>query len=105
MMQRTVLMIVGPPGLPTVNHRLPSLRRTNVGVIAERGRFFGATAFRSPGIRPYMFGVPGLAAKSSISSLRRIPVPFATAAEPYELLSVYVFETAFPAASTTVKCV
>ena len=82
MMHNTVLMMVGPPGLPAVNHRLPSLRRTIVGVMAESGRFFGATAFRSPWISPYKFGVPGFAAKSSISSLSRIPVPFATAAEP-----------------------
>ena len=34
-MQSTVLMIVGPPGLPTVNHKLPSLRSTIVGVIAD----------------------------------------------------------------------
>src|SRR5882672_4298507 len=103
MTQSAVLMIVGPPGLPTVNHRLPSLRSTKVGVIADRGRLRGATALRSPWIKPYMLGVPGLAAKSSISSFRIIPVPFATAAEPYELFNVYVFATAFPAASTTVK--
>src|ERR1043165_3031972 len=86
--QSTVLIIVGPPGLPTVNHKLPSLRSTIVGVIAESGRFFGATAFRSPWISPYIFAVPGFAAKSSISSFRIIPVPLATAAEPYELFSV-----------------
>src|ERR1044071_1820636 len=86
--QKTVLMIVGPPGLPTVNQKLPSLRNTIVGVIADNGRFFGATALRSPWIKPYIFGVPGLAAKSSISSLSKRPVPFAIAPEPYELLSV-----------------
>src|SRR5947209_16812592 len=64
-------MIVGPPGLPTANQSEPSLRRTNVGVIAESGRLRGATALRSPCMSPNMFGVPGFAAKSSISSFIR----------------------------------
>ncbi|MND00407.1 hypothetical protein D3C83_190100 [compost metagenome] len=44
---RTVLMIVGPPGLPTANHGLPFLR-TIVGVIDESGRFRGSIEFASP---------------------------------------------------------
>src|SRR5512133_1894359 len=48
-----VLMIVGPPGLPTANQSDPSFRNTKVGVIAESGRFRGPTALFSPWIKPY----------------------------------------------------
>ena len=64
----------GPPGAPAVMNSLPSLR-TIVGVIDESGRLPGAIALASPCTRPNMFGVPGLAEKSSISLFSRKPSP------------------------------
>ena len=48
-----------------------------------------------------MFGVPGLALKSSISLFNRKPAPVTTWPLPYEPLSVVVVATALPSASTT----
>jgi hypothetical protein len=47
-----------------------------------------------------MFGTPGLAVKSSISSLSSTPVPPAVTLAPNQSLSVYVTETALPLPST-----
>jgi hypothetical protein len=71
----TVEMIVGPPGEPVTRRTPPSGPRRMAGVMAESIRFPGSTAFASPCTRPYWLGVPGLAAKSSISLFRRNPAP------------------------------
>ncbi len=71
-----------------------------VGVIAESIRFSGAIALASPCTRPNWFGVPGLAAKSSISLLSRKPAPVTVTRLPYSELMVVVTATALPCAST-----
>ena len=48
-----------------------------------------------------MFGEPGCAAKSSISSFMKMPTPVRYTPDPQLLLSVVVVATAFPRASTT----
>jgi hypothetical protein len=53
-----------------------------VGDMDDSGRLFGPTALASPPIRPYAFGTPGLAEKSSSSLLSRMPVPSATSPVP-----------------------
>ncbi len=53
-----------------------------VGVIEESGVLRGAMAFASPWISPYMFGSPGLGAKSSISLFSRNPSPVAVTLLP-----------------------
>src|SRR5205085_2588524 len=58
-------------------------------------------AFASPCTSPNMFGLPGCAAKSSISSLRKNPAALTYTPEPKSALSVVVVATALPAASTT----
>ncbi len=73
--------------------------------MAESMRLPGAMALASPWTSPYMFGVPGLAAKSSISLLRRNPPPVTVTADPYQPLRVVVRATAFPRLSVTEKCV
>ncbi len=50
-------------------------------------------------------GTPGLAEKSSISLLSRMPVPDATMPDPKLVLSVYVTLTTLPWPSATVYCV
>src|SRR5207248_4596493 len=53
-----------------------------------------------------MLGTPGLAAKSSISSLSRKPRPSAVTREPKSSFKVVVTETVFPAGSNgVVGCV
>ena len=47
----TVLMMVGPPGLPVTRKGLPSFA-TMVGVIEDSGRLPGAMALDSPWISP-----------------------------------------------------
>src|SRR4029078_8153742 len=101
---RTAVIIVGPPAAPTANQGVPSFRKTIVGVIADNGRFSGWTALRSPCIKRNIFGPPGFAAKSSISSFKRKPAPVTVAAEPKPLLIVYVFETTLPSALPGGKC-
>jgi hypothetical protein len=53
-----------------------------VGVIAESIRLPGWIALTSPWTSPYMFGLPGAAAKSSIVSLSRNPAPATVTALP-----------------------
>src|SRR6267143_2431519 len=67
----TLVMIVGPPGVPTTICRLPALSSTIDGVMADSIRLLPATALASPCTSPYMFGLPGAVAKSSISLLSR----------------------------------
>ncbi len=52
-----------------------------------------------------MFGVPGRAAKSSISLLSRKPAPATVTADPYQPLMVVVSATALPRPSVTEKWV
>ena len=97
-------MIRPPPGAPSTSRTFPSLT-TIVGVIDDSMRLLGAIAFALPPTRPNMLGVPGRAAKSSISSLSRKPQPATTSALPNVLLIVVVHATALPSLSTTEKCV
>ncbi len=53
-----------------------------LGVIADSIRLPGAIALASPCTRPYMLGLPGAVAKSSISSLSRKPAPVTVTALP-----------------------
>ena len=76
-----------PPGVPTTIDSCPSLV-TIVGVIDDSGRLPGATALFGPSTNPNMLGEPGLAEKSSISSLRRMPVPAAVTCAPNQSFSV-----------------
>ena len=94
-------MIRGPPRLPTTSSNEPSRSRTIVGDIALSMRLPGWIAFASPCTSPNMFGLPGCAAKSSISSLRKNPAALTYTPEPKSALSVVVVATALPAASTT----
>ena len=96
----TVVMMVGPPGVPTTMNSLPPRSRTIDGVIAESMRLPGAIAFASPCTKPYMFGLPGAEAKSSISLLRRKPAPVTVTPLPKPPFRVVVTEAAFPFAST-----
>ena len=77
----TAVMMRPPPGPPTAMNSLPSLVRI-VGVIDDNGRLPGWIAFASPCTRPNMFGVPGFAAKSSISLFSRKPSPGAVTPLP-----------------------
>jgi hypothetical protein len=70
-----------PPGVPITMATLPSRVRM-VGVIDDSGRLPGAMALASPPTTPNMLGAPGLAEKSSISSLSRKPAPSTTTPEP-----------------------
>ena len=72
-----------------------------VGSIELSMRFPGWIAFCSPCTSPNMFGFPGFAAKSSISSFMKKPAPRTHTPEPKPRLSVVVVETALPCASTT----
>src|SRR5713101_5102308 len=97
-------IIVGPPGEPVTKLSLPS-RIKIVGVMELRGRWPGEMALASDCISPKRaFGTPGCVVKSSISSFSKNPAVLVTC-DPYQLFSVYVLATAFPAASTTEKCV
>lgn len=49
----TVLIIVGPPGLPVAMYNFPPVT-TNIGVIADNGRLFGAMEFASPSRRAFV---------------------------------------------------
>jgi len=84
-----------PPGVPTIIQGLPS-RCTMVGVIELSGRLPGSILLASPCTRPYKFGTPGLAVKSSISSLSSTPVPLAVTRAPNQSFSVYVTAMALP---------
>jgi len=53
-----------------------------VGVMELSILLPGAMEFFSPPIRPYAFGAPGFAEKSSISLFSRIPVPGTARPEP-----------------------
>ena len=61
-------------------------------------------ALASEPIRPYAFGTPGWAEKSSIVLLRMMPVSPATTIEPNAVLMLVVQATALPAPSTTDRC-
>ena len=63
-------MIVEPPGEPVTSSSLSSLNII-VGVIEDSGRLRGPGALALPPVRPKALGTPGLAAKSSSSSLSR----------------------------------
>ncbi len=101
----TVVMMNGPPLAPVTSSGRRSRSRTMVGVMAESMRLPGAMALASPCTRPYMFGVPGRAAKSSISLFSRNPAPATVTADPYQPLIVVVSATALPRSSVTEKCV
>ena len=73
--------------------------------MAESIRLPGSMAFRSPCTSPNWLGVPGLAAKSSISLFRTKPAPVTVTLLPYQELMVVVTATAFPWASTMEKWV
>ena len=59
----------GLPGLPLMMKGLPSFS-TTVGVIELKGRLPGSTSSALPCTSPAPLDAPGLAVKSSISSLR-----------------------------------
>jgi len=67
-----------------------------VGVIELNILFSGAMAFALEPTRPYTFGTPGFALKSSISLFKKNPAPFTSTLEPYPVFKVVVTETAFP---------
>ena len=98
-------MMVGPPAAPTTTFTCPLPSTAMVGVIDDSGRFLGATAFCSLPIRPKALGTPGVSEKSSIWSLRTMPVLPATRWAPKPRLTVVVSATAFPSASMTDRCV
>ena len=75
-------MMVAPPGVPTTSDSLPRRSATMVGHIEDSMRLPGSIAFASPCTSPNWFGLPGLAAKSSISSLSRKPAPATTTPLP-----------------------
>jgi hypothetical protein len=102
---KTLVMIVGPPGVPATMNSLPSRSSTTVGVIADSMRFPGSIAFRSPWTSPYWFGVPGRDVKSSISLLSTNPAPATVTLLPYHEFSVVVIATALPKRSTIETCV
>jgi len=68
-------------GEPVISAGLPSFS-TIVGVIEDSGRLFGPGRFASKPTRPYAFGAPGLAVKSSSSLFNSTPVPSATRPRP-----------------------
>ena len=70
---RMMVMMRAPPGLPSTRKTWPSCV-SRVGLIELSGRLPGAISLALPWTRPNMFGEPGLAVKSSISSLRKKPV-------------------------------
>jgi hypothetical protein len=96
--------IVGPPGEPRANANAPSFSRI-VGAIDDCGRLPGAMMLASPCTKPHVFGARSFEVKSSISSLRMMPVPLATTPEPKESLRVNVLVTTLPSVSMTTKCV
>ena len=63
-----------PPGVPTTRLTLPS-RVTMLGLIEESMRLPGSMALASLPTTPKALATPGLALKSSISSLSRKPAP------------------------------
>lgn len=73
-------MILVPPAAPITERTCP-LDTTIVGVIDERGRFFGLMKLAGLGGRPKKFTILG-EEKSSISSLRIMPVSSDTNAAP-----------------------
>ena len=93
-------MIVAPPGVPVTANSAPSGSSTMLGDIDDSIRFPGAIALFSPCTSPNWFGVPGLAARSSMSLLSRNPAPGTVTLLPKNELTVVVTETAFPSAST-----
>ena len=97
------VMISGPPDPPATAATWPP-RVTMVGDMLLSGRLPGAMALASEPIRPKTFGTPGCAEKSSIVSLRMMPVSPATTIEPNVVLMLVVQATALPAASTTDRC-
>ena len=92
-----------PPGAPSAVTCLGE--NISVGVIELSMRLPGTTALASKPITPKALGVPGLSAKSSISSLSNTPVPGGTRPEPYSRLIVCVAETMLPSASMIEKWV
>ena len=77
MIVATVVVMVGPPGVPTTARSSPSCT-TMVGVIDESMRLPGSILLGSPCTRPKMFGEPGLTEKSSISLLSSTAVEGST---------------------------
>jgi len=94
-------MILGPPGLPITMKGWSSLVMM-VGLILLRGRFLGPIALASVPTRPYTFGIPGWALKSSISLLRIMPVPSTTIPEPEPTSATTTPDTPFVVAVATV---
>ena len=97
-------MIRGPPEPPATAITLPSSSSTIVGVIALSGRFPGVGALRFDCISPKALALPLRTAKSSMVSLRQNPNRSTATSEPNSRLIVSVHATAFPSASTTLKC-
>ncbi len=91
----TVVVIVGPPGEPTIARSLPSLTMI-VGVMLDSMRLPGSMPFCGPWTRPNMLGAPTFAVKSSISLFRVTPVPGTMTLEPKPPLRVKVLDTALP---------
>src|SRR4026208_1233445 len=89
-------MMRGPPRAPVTSRRFPFGSSPVVGDLALHILLPGAIAFALPWIKPYMFGTPGLAAKSSISSLRKNPAPPTKTPEPYRSFRAVVVATAAP---------
>src|SRR5690242_17039258 len=94
---RTVVMIVAPPGLPTVSHGRPR-RRTIVGAMLERGRLppCGRLGSGEP-------SAGGAGSKSVSSLLSRKPYPGTAIPLPAICSIVLVKATTLPSRSTTVR--
>ena len=95
-----VVGMVDPPADPIARRSSPPGVKTRVGAIEESGTLPGPGAFSAPPRTSNAFLIPGATAKSSISSLSRTPVPWATTQDPNGSLTVVVSATAFPCAST-----
>ena len=84
---RVMVMMREPPGEPSTIKILLSLV-TSVGLIDDSGRLPGAMLLAVPCTSPYRFFSPTLTVKSSISSLRKKPVPGAIPTAPKRPLTV-----------------
>src|SRR6478736_1656577 len=97
----TEVMIVAPPGEPTVRYGLPSLTMI-VGLIEERGRLPGPGRFGSV---PDGRMESGVKLKSVSSLLSRNPYPGTVMPEPPVCSMVRVYDATLPQRSVAVRCV
>jgi len=93
--RNTIVIIRLPPGVPIMATclLLSTVNSANVGVMLDSGRLPGAIALAWEPTRPYAFGEPGDAEKSSISLLSNTPVPGTVKPEPKGKLMDRVADT------------